>query len=93
MLKALREHLPAVTAPTLIIHSKTDQSVSVEHPKGIFEQLGTSDKELKWLENSGHVITRDAEKDRVLQEIIKFIERVSLKSDAGINSVNPNQRS
>lgn len=75
LLKEMRKHLPTVTAPTLIIHSKTDQSISDEHPKRIFEQIGTSDKDLKWLADSGHVITRDVEKERVFQEIATFIQK------------------
>jgi carboxylesterase len=90
VLKQLQELLPTISAPTLIIHSKIDQSVSVEHPKRIFDQLGSSDKEIKWLGNSSHVITRDAEKERVLQEIIMFIERLSPKGDSGTKSINTN---
>jgi carboxylesterase len=91
ILKEMREQLPTVTAPTLIIHSKTDRSISDEHPKNILDRLGCDDKELKWLEKSGHVITRDVEKERVFQEIVKFIQKVSLKNESGFNSGNPNQ--
>ena len=77
LLKEMRMLLPSISAPTLLLHSKTDGSVPVDHPKRIYEELGTTDKQLIWLENSGHVITRDAEKDRVLEEIIQFISRHS----------------
>jgi carboxylesterase len=77
LMKEMREQLPTIKNPVLIIHSKRDKSVSEKHPTRIFEYVGSEDKELKWLENSGHVITRDADKDRVLQEIDGFIKRVS----------------
>lgn len=81
LLKEMQERLPSVTAPVLIIHSKRDRSVSEEHPEKIFKNLKTKHKSILWLDNSGHVITLDAEKDRVFQAVADFIESVVAHKD------------
>jgi esterase/lipase len=43
----------------------------------IYENVGCQDKTKLLVENSGHVITRDLEKTRVAEAIIKFIHRIS----------------
>jgi carboxylesterase len=83
VLKEMRKSLPKVMTPTLILHSKNDQSVSSAHPRQIFAKLGTKDKVLIWLERSGHVISRDVEKERVLEEIDTFLQRVLHDHDQG----------
>lgn len=82
LLKEMQKQLPNISAPVLILHSKTDRSVSESHPQNIFKHVGSSDKALKWVENSSHVVTRDAEKDLVLEEIHTFIQRIITQSDS-----------
>jgi carboxylesterase len=82
LMKEMRKRLNSVRLPTLIIHSKTDGSVSGEHAQRLHQLIGSDDKEIVWLENSGHVITRDVEKDRVLHEVSSFISRITLKERA-----------
>ncbi len=77
----MQERLPSVTAPVLIIHSKRDRSVSEEHPEKIYKKLKTKRKSILWLDNSGHVITLDAEKDRVFQAVADFIQGVVVHKD------------
>lgn len=76
LMKELRNRIQSVHIPTLIIHSKADGSIPGEHARSLLQRIGSDDKELIWLENSGHVITRDVGKERVLQEISAFISRV-----------------
>jgi carboxylesterase len=75
LLKALRAALPKVSAPALLIHSKKDIGVPLENQDLIYNTLGTPEhlKKKIVLENSGHVITRDQEKDTVFQSVQSFI--------------------
>jgi esterase/lipase len=44
----------------------------------IYQNLGTKeeDKEMFWLENSGHVVTRDLEKMIVFNKILNFTKGI-----------------
>ena len=80
LLAELRATLPKVTAPVLLIHSTNDGGIDPAHSQAIFDQLGSQDKRLILLDNSGHVITREPERLRVYQEAASFIRRVSEES-------------
>lgn len=72
-----RRVLPTIQIPTLIFHGLRDLTVPERSAREVFERLGTSDKELIWLEHSGHCLSADGEVDQVAQRIAEFI---SLKS-------------
>ena len=79
LLAEMRAALPAVKAPVLLMHSRSDGGVSPESMPKIYAELGTEDKEMLWLENSGHVITRDAARQQVFTAAEAFIRRVTAK--------------
>lgn len=79
LLEELRKALPAVSMPALLLHSVKDAGVSHLNMDLIYDALSTPE-DLKTkirLENSGHVLTRDLEKDFVFSEIRNFIERTT----------------
>lgn len=73
--QAMQAALPQVTAPALLIYSKDDQTVRREeqHMELIAAALGSQEKDQLWVENSGHVITRDASRQQVFQAAADFI--------------------
>jgi carboxylesterase len=77
LIKEMQATLPAVRAPTLLVFSKNDPTVLAEdgHMQAIYDALGSEKKERLWIEGSGHVITRDAQRQRVFQAVADFIER------------------
>jgi carboxylesterase len=79
LLAVMRRSLPRVTAPALLIQSRQDESVGVSSDAmaQIYDGLASSDKQMAWLQRSGHVVTRDVEHDRVFELIDRFIDRVA----------------
>jgi carboxylesterase len=67
--------LPRVSCPTLFIYSKDDPAVlaSEQHMEKIHAAIHSTEKSMLMLENSGHVITEDAQRDRVFQAASEFI--------------------
>lgn len=65
--------LPHVTAPAFIAHSRADETIPPESAPYIYQHLGSADKELLWLERSGHVITEEAERGWLFERLIAFI--------------------
>jgi carboxylesterase len=77
LLGMMRTSLPQVKVPVLLIHSRNDDYVfsgSMEH---IFNDLGSTDKHMLWVEGAGHVITEEPTKEVVFQAAFDFISRIS----------------
>lgn len=80
MLKTLsevKEALPKVDCPILIMHGRNDHTVKPYNAEMILEKVGSSDKELVWCENSFHVITLDKDRDSVFRRTYEFIKERS----------------
>lgn len=76
LLNSLRAALPKISAPALLIHSRKDLGVPPENLELLYNALGTPEelKQKVILENSGHVVTRDLDRDLVFQSVQSFIE-------------------
>lgn len=68
-----RRGLPFVKVPALVVQSRKDNIVRPVSAEIIYRELGSSDKNLVWLEESGHIITADCEREKVFQEVNEFI--------------------
>jgi len=72
----MRSALPKVKVPVLLIHSRHDHDVVPHNAELIFNQLGTQDKQLFWVENSGHNIPRETDRLLVFSKADEFIRRI-----------------
>lgn len=77
LIRDMRQSLPHIHAPTLLIYANGDQTVKPQdgHAEQMLSEIGSTHKSLVWLENSGHVVTRDGEKKIVFQVVSEFIRR------------------
>ncbi len=82
MLKVMRQNLAYVQSPALLIYSKNDPVVTPgeRHMEKIFQELGSLEKQTLWIEKSGHVVVRDAQRDQVFLAVANFIDRITIKS-------------
>lgn len=76
MLAKMRLALPKISVPVLLIHSKDDTYVPPENMPRLYERLNASGREMFWVTGSGHVVTRDAARERVFEAAAAFIQRV-----------------
>jgi len=77
LLGEMRNALPRVNVPVLLIHSKDDLYVLPENMEWIYDDLrNASDKEKVYITGSGHVVTRDAARRQVFESAVEFIQRV-----------------
>lgn len=77
LLAVVRQNLSRIMVPVLLMYSKGDRSVLPDHAEAILEALPPKDKSILWVENSGHVITRDAEREKVFTAASEFVRRVA----------------
>ena len=80
VLALLRQRLPQVRVPVLIVHSRGDQSVAPENALHIFEALGSEDKALLWVTNSGHPVTVEPDRETIFRAAAQFAHRVTASS-------------
>jgi carboxylesterase len=77
VLNTMRRALPAVVTPALLMYSSADQVTGSENAQLLFDHLGSADKQLLWVENSGHTIPRDAGREQAFNAAAEFAHRVS----------------
>lgn len=80
LLALLRESLPYVTAPSLLIYSQNDKYLplgSLKSMEYIYTHIGAPRKEKLVISGSGHVIPRDAQRQQVFAAAAEFIQSLS----------------
>lgn len=76
LLEVMRAVLPNVTAPTLLIYSKDDIYLPLGSENSmnyIYDHIGAARKEKLLISGSGHVLTRDAQRETVFNAAAEFI--------------------
>jgi carboxylesterase len=68
-----RRALPGVRAPTLIVYSEQDRTVSTRSAAECAARVGSRPVRMVRLDRSSHVLTLDVERARVAEEIERFI--------------------
>jgi carboxylesterase len=77
LLELLRQQLPLIHSPALILHAVEDRGVSPDNARSIYTELGSADKELIWIEGSGHVLTVEPARRRVYELAASFVNQVA----------------
>jgi carboxylesterase len=68
-----RRALPDVTCPTLLLQSKADPRIAPTIAERAFTSLGAGKKKLEWVEGGGHIITVDYGREKVFEEVTKWL--------------------
>lgn len=76
LIERMRESLPKIKVPVLLLHSKEDLGVPPINAERIYSDIGSRDKHLEWIEKSGHVMTLEPAKQEVFQHVHNFVNRV-----------------
>ena len=68
-----RDRLGEVTEPIFVAQGKLDDVIDINSAEIIIDEVGSDDKELKYYENSGHVLTID--KEELFEDYYAFLNR------------------
>ncbi len=74
--KAITALLPKIRQPVLVMQGRLDQTVNPVSSQVVFDQVGSTVKELHWLEHSSHCLILDQERDVADAKSLSFLERV-----------------
>jgi carboxylesterase len=68
--------LPRLMTPVLYVQSRQDNRVSEATAISSFAAIGSHDKQQRWLDGSGHILSADYERDAVADAVIAWFDRV-----------------
>jgi carboxylesterase len=80
--RRVRKTLPSVRQPLLIFQGRRDAQVHPHAPQMVYDGVSSTDKTMVWLENSGHNLLADGERESVWQQSYDWMVRV-LRGDGG----------
>ncbi len=73
LIEQVKQEVPAIQVPTLIIQSEQDTVVDPSGAAWLHQHLGSSSKQIRWLKESDHVIPVDVERSQVFAEVANFL--------------------
>ena len=73
--KIVKKELPHVKTPIILVHAKEDDMTSLKNAQYIYKHIASANKTLVVLEDSYHMVTIDKEKNKVAEEVIKFLNK------------------
>jgi carboxylesterase len=82
-LSRVRERLPRLLCPALVIHSEEDHSVPPQNSQEVLARIGSADKTSLVLERSYHVAPLDYDQELIEERVTAFADRVSGLASAG----------
>ncbi|MDN4493103.1 alpha/beta hydrolase [Ureibacillus aquaedulcis] len=77
----VRQELDMVYAPILVIQSKNDEIIDPNSAHTIYEDVESLNKQIKWFEHSGHVITLDKEKQLLHETVYEFLQSLDWENE------------
>jgi carboxylesterase len=75
LIRLVRDEVPRITTPTLIVQSRRDAIVDPVGAQWLDHHLGTptADRNLVWLDRSDHLLAVDVERETVIRHIREFL--------------------
>ena len=73
LIKHISQQLPQLKVPLLVVQSRNEHTVIPQSAQYIYDRAGSREKELLWLDKSGHVVTLDVERYMLFEKITAFL--------------------
>ena len=82
----VKESLPRITSPALIVYSLADSSVTPEGARIVVDAIASEDKEVVEMDECGHVMTVDRGWDALAERTYQFIKAHVPESEEAANN-------
>lgn len=76
LIKVMQDELPNVKMPVLLVQSRTDAAIPGDSMDSLFQHIHSIDKSKFWVEDSGHVVIREPEREKIFAEVKSFLKRI-----------------
>ncbi|MFD1416855.1 alpha/beta hydrolase [Oceanobacillus jeddahense] len=70
----VKSNIDMIYTPTFVVQAEKDEMINPDSANYIYDNVESTQKDMKWYANSGHVITMDKEKDQLHEDIYRFLE-------------------
>lgn len=85
----LQNDLPDIHAPALLIQSRGDRTIPAGSMPQFYARLGSREKEMVWVEKSGHLVLEDYAKEQAFEHILRFIQaHISQEPDRALKAAD-----
>lgn len=74
LITEVKNQVDHIYAPVLVVQARKDQMINMDSADYIYEHAESDLKDIKWYEESGHVITVGPEKEQLHQDVYNFLE-------------------
>ena len=75
LIEEAKKALSRMKRPIMVLQGLNDHTVRTRSAEYIYERAGSYAKELHWLENSGHLLSIDKDKDEVYRLVEDFLNK------------------
>lgn len=79
LISDVRANVDMIYSPTFVVQARHDHMINTNSANIIYNEVESVFKEIKWYEQSGHVITLDKERDQLHEDIYQFLEKLDWK--------------
>ncbi|MHA6259963.1 alpha/beta hydrolase [Sporosarcina sp. CAU 1771] len=73
-ISGVRKNIENIYAPVFVTQGSKDDVIDVNSANVIYESVESPIKQMKWYEESGHVITLGPEKEQLYEDVFNFLE-------------------
>jgi carboxylesterase len=78
-IQEVKNNVDTIYTPVFIVQARKDQMINTDSATYIYENVESDVKDIKWYEESSHVITMDKEKEQLHEDIFEFLEKLDWK--------------
>jgi carboxylesterase len=75
--QVMLDELNHVRVPVLFVQSKGDESIPPHSMDYLYEHVSSIDKTRLWVQNSGHVVIGEPEREKIFSEVKSFLKRIA----------------
>ncbi|GGN64704.1 MULTISPECIES: alpha/beta hydrolase [Oceanobacillus] len=75
-IEEVKDNVDTIYTPTFVVQARNDMMINTESANYIYDHVEADLKDIKWYEESGHVITLDKQKDELHEDIYQFLEKL-----------------
>jgi carboxylesterase len=76
LIRDVRNNVDMIYAPTFVVQARHDEMINPESATIIYNEVESNVKQIKWYEESSHVITMDKQKDELHEDVHRFLEQL-----------------
>lgn len=70
----VKNNVDTIYTPAFVVQARKDEMINTTSATYIYENVESEQKDIKWYEESGHVITLDKQKEQLHEDIYRFLE-------------------